>query len=107
MYAHTPFYKGIPIAVEILETNTELKSGQYPSLPPLSNSSTESFASFASTSTKATPVQAFIGTPQDLSAQLGKGVIFSRWSLASAHLLDDVLSDDLIVSITSWSHEMG
>jgi hypothetical protein len=42
-------------------------------------------------------VQAFLGTPQDLSARLGKGVVFSRWSLASAHLLEDVLSDDLIV----------
>ena len=69
---------------------------QYPTPPPSLNSSTESFASFASSTTKANPVQAFLGTPQDLSTRLGRGVVFSRWSLASAHLLEDVLSDDLI-----------
>jgi hypothetical protein len=69
---------------------------QYPSPPPLSNSSTDSFASFTSSSAKANPVQAFIGTPQDLSFRLGPGVIFSRWSLASAHLFEDVISEDLI-----------
>lgn len=69
---------------------------QYPEPPPLSNASTESFVSFSSSSTKQNPVQAFLGTPQDLSARLGKGAVLSRWSLASAHLIDDVLSDDLI-----------
>jgi beige protein homolog 1 len=69
---------------------------QYPVHPPPTNASTESFASFASSSTKTNPVQAFLGTPQDLSARLGRGVVFSRWSLASAHLFEDVLSDDLI-----------
>jgi hypothetical protein len=69
---------------------------QYPTHPPPSNSSTESFASFTSSTTKTNPVQAFLGTPQDLSTRLGRGVVFSRWSLASAHLLEDVLSDDLI-----------
>ena len=69
---------------------------QYPAHPPPSNSSTESFASFTSSTAKTNPVQAFLGTPQDLSTRLGRGVIFSRWSLASAHLLEDVLSDDLI-----------
>jgi hypothetical protein len=69
---------------------------QYPVHPPPSNASTESFASFATSSTKTNPVQAFLGTPQDLSARLGRGVVFSRWSLASAHLFEDVLSDDLI-----------
>jgi hypothetical protein len=69
---------------------------QYPASPPSSNSSTDSFASFTSTTTKTNPVQAFLGTPKDLSARLGPGVVFSRWSLASAHLFEDVLSDDLI-----------
>jgi hypothetical protein len=69
---------------------------QYPVHPPPSNASTDSFASFASSSTKTNPVQAFLGTPQDLSARLGRGVVFSRWSLASAHLFEDVLSDDLV-----------
>jgi hypothetical protein len=69
---------------------------QYPVHPPPSNASTDSFASFTSSSTKTNPVQAFLGTPQDLSARLGRGVVFSRWSLASAHLFEDVLSDDLV-----------
>ncbi|TVY17587.1 Beige protein 1-like, partial [Lachnellula arida] len=70
---------------------------QYPAPPPVSDASTESFASFTSSTSKATnPVQAFLGTPQDLSTRLGRGVVFSRWSLASAHLFEDVLSDDLV-----------
>ncbi|TVY58257.1 Beige protein-like [Lachnellula cervina] len=70
---------------------------QYPTPPPVSDASTESFASFTSSTSKATnPVQAFLGTPQDLSTRLGRGVVFSRWSLASAHLFEDVLSDDLV-----------
>ena len=69
---------------------------QYPTPPPLTNGSTESFASFTSSTGKTNPVQAFLGTPQDLSTRLGPGVVFSRWSLASAHLLEDALSDDLI-----------
>jgi hypothetical protein len=70
---------------------------QYPASPPPLNSSTDSLASFASsTSSKPNPVQAFLGTPQDLSTQLGQGVVFSRWSLASAHLFEDALSDDLL-----------
>ena len=67
----------------------------YPKHPPFSNSSTDSFASFTS-SAKANPVQAFLGTPQDLSGRLGRGVNFSRWSLASAHLFEDVVSEDLL-----------
>ncbi|PQE33629.1 beige BEACH domain-containing protein [Rutstroemia sp. NJR-2017a WRK4] len=69
---------------------------QYPAPPPLTNASTESFASFTSNSGKTHPVQAFLGTPQDLSTRLGPGVVFSRWSLASAHLIEDVISDDLV-----------
>ncbi|KAH8886705.1 beach-domain-containing protein [Thozetella sp. PMI_491] len=68
----------------------------YPNPPPLSNGSTESFASFTSTSGRTNPVQAFVGTPRDLSTQLGPGLLFSKWSLASAHLLEDILSDDLL-----------
>lgn len=41
-------------------------------------------------------VQAFLGTPQDLAARVGKGSVASRWRLASAHLIGEVLSDDLI-----------
>ncbi|KAI4197790.1 MAG: hypothetical protein LQ350_005695 [Teloschistes chrysophthalmus] len=42
------------------------------------------------------PVQAFLGTPQDLATRLGKGVVSCQWQLASAHLFGDVLSDDLV-----------
>ncbi|KAK3330480.1 hypothetical protein B0H66DRAFT_598017 [Apodospora peruviana] len=68
----------------------------YPSAPPISNGSTESFASFTSSSNKTNPVQAFFGTPRDLSTQIGPGLVCSKWSLASAHLFEDVLSDDLL-----------
>ncbi|SPQ19537.1 7c8b4997-0988-4fce-b449-f0d14cca0c59 [Thermothielavioides terrestris] len=68
----------------------------YPNPPPPSNASTESFVSFSSSSTKTNPVQAFLGTPRELAAQLGPGLVHSKWSLASAHLFEDVLSDDLL-----------
>ncbi|KAH7316828.1 hypothetical protein B0I35DRAFT_479634 [Stachybotrys elegans] len=68
----------------------------YPHQPPLSNSNNESFASFNPTQNKTNPVQAFLGTPRELSTQTGPGLVFSRWSLASAHLMEDVLSDDYI-----------
>jgi hypothetical protein len=74
----------------------EQVKSQYPAPPPTSNSSTDSFTSFTSSTAKTVPVQAFLGTPQDLSSRLGRGVVFSRWSLASAHLFEDCLSDDLI-----------
>jgi hypothetical protein len=73
----------------------QIKSS-YPAPPPLSTGSTESFASFTSSNNKTNPVQAFLGTPRDLSTQIGPGLIFSKWSLASAQLFEDVLSDDLL-----------
>ncbi|KAL1840755.1 hypothetical protein VTJ49DRAFT_147 [Mycothermus thermophilus] len=68
----------------------------YPSPPPPSNASTESFVSFTSNSSKTHPVQGFLGTPRGLAAQLGPGLVQSKWSLAAAHLFEDVLSDDLL-----------
>ncbi|KAI0597278.1 hypothetical protein F4775DRAFT_602867 [Biscogniauxia sp. FL1348] len=68
----------------------------YPASPPLSNASTESFASFTSSSNKTLPVQAFLGTPRELSTHLGAGLVRSKWSLATAHLFDDVLSEDFL-----------
>ncbi|PCD46413.1 hypothetical protein AU210_001820 [Fusarium oxysporum f. sp. radicis-cucumerinum] len=68
----------------------------YPHLPPLSTGAHDSFASFNSNQNKTNPVQAFIGTPKDLSNQIGPGLVFSRWSLASAHLFEDALSDDFL-----------
>lgn len=73
----------------------QIKS-QYPSPPPLSNASTESFASFNSSTNRTHPVQAFLGTPRDLSTKIGRGLVFSKWSLASAHLFEDALSDDFL-----------
>ncbi|KAI1086658.1 beach-domain-containing protein [Rostrohypoxylon terebratum] len=68
----------------------------YPAPPPMSSGSTESFASFTSSSNKSMPVQAFLGTPKELSSHIGAGLIFSKWSLGTAHLFDDVLSDDFL-----------
>ncbi|KAI9828211.1 MAG: hypothetical protein M1819_004596 [Sarea resinae] len=76
---------------------------QYPSSCPPLNTSTDSFASLTSSSHRQNPVQAFLGTPQDLSSRLGRGVVLSRWSLASAHLFEEVLSDDLI----AVHHQLG
>ncbi|PSR76926.1 beige/BEACH domain-containing protein [Coniella lustricola] len=73
----------------------QLKS-QYPMPPPFSNASTESFASFSSSNNRTQPVQAFLGTPRNLSTTVGRGLVFSKWSLASAHLLEDALSDDFL-----------
>lgn len=75
---------------------SEQMKAQYPLPPLLSSASTESFASFTSHGNRPNPVQAFLGTPRDLSPKLGPGRVFSKWSLASAHLLEDVLSDDFL-----------
>lgn len=42
------------------------------------------------------PVQLFLGTPSQLSPRVGRGLVASKWSLGTAHLFDDILSDDLI-----------
>lgn len=68
----------------------------YPSAPPLATGGQESFVSFNSNHNKTNPVQAFLGTPRDLSTHVGPALVFSRWSLASAHLFEDALSDDLL-----------
>ncbi|KAI5467956.1 hypothetical protein BGZ63DRAFT_450007 [Mariannaea sp. PMI_226] len=68
----------------------------YPHVPPPATGTNESFASFNSNHNKTNPVQAFLGTPKELSNQIGPGLVFSRWSLASAHLFEDALSDDFL-----------
>ncbi|KAK7962509.1 beige/BEACH domain-containing protein [Apiospora aurea] len=68
----------------------------FPSPPPLANGSTESFASFASSNNKTMPVQAFLGTPRELSSHLGAGIVSSKWSVATAHLFEEALSDDYL-----------
>ncbi|KAK5158140.1 hypothetical protein LTR04_005275, partial [Oleoguttula sp. CCFEE 6159] len=75
---------------------TEQVRCHFPGNPPLSNSNSGSFASVSSASRRTTSVQAFLGTPQNLASRIGKNVIFSRWSLATVHLVQVVLSDELI-----------
>ncbi|KAI9684831.1 MAG: hypothetical protein M1829_000206 [Trizodia sp. TS-e1964] len=69
---------------------------QYPFRPPHIHKSQEGYSSLSTTSGLLQPVQIFLGTPQNLSSRLGKGILLSRWSLALAHLFEEVLSDDLI-----------
>ena len=68
---------------------------QYPEAPSSINSRNEAIGSFSS-NRKNNAIQAFLGTPQDLASRLGKGLVFTQWRLASAHLFAEVLSDDLI-----------
>ncbi|KJZ75824.1 hypothetical protein HIM_04648 [Hirsutella minnesotensis 3608] len=68
----------------------------YPQVPPLLNGSNETFVSFNPSQNRTNPVQAFIGTPRELAGRTGPGVISSQWSLASAHLFEDCLSDDYL-----------
>lgn len=68
----------------------------YPHTPPLSNGTSESFSSFNSAQNRTNPVQAFLGTPRELSGQMGAGLISTKWSLAAAHMFEDVLSDDYL-----------
>lgn len=74
----------------------EQVKSQYPSKPPTSHPSTESFDPSASSKSKLYPIQAFFGTPQDLASRFGRGAVLTRWSLASAQLFSEILSDDLI-----------
>lgn len=75
---------------------TEELRATYPSPPPLSNGSTESFSSFTSSNNKTMPVQAFVGTPRDLTSARGPGLALGKLSVATAHLFDDVLSEDYL-----------
>lgn len=59
----------------------------YPSQPPASKTNGSS------------KVQAFFGTPQDLSQGIAKSSCFSRWSLASAALYQDIFSDDFVAVV--------
>ena len=67
---------------------------QYPETP--SSIKSGDGANESTSNRKHNAIQAFLGTPQDLASRLGKGLIFTEWRLASAHLFADVLSDDLV-----------
>lgn len=73
----------------------EQVKSHYPLSPPSNTSAGGSSVSQTSTR-NSNAVQAFLGTPQDLATQIGRGVVSSQWRLASAHLFADALSDDLI-----------
>ena len=73
----------------------EQVKAQYPSPPPRTDASTAN-QDLPSASRQHKPVQAFLGTPQDLAARIGRCVVSSQWRLASAYLFSDTLSDDLI-----------
>ncbi|KAH8198726.1 hypothetical protein TruAng_007090 [Truncatella angustata] len=68
----------------------------YPSSPPPTNAGTESFAAFTSSSSRARPVLAFIGTPKELATYLGHGLVHTKMSLAATHLFEEALSDELL-----------
>ena len=72
----------------------EQVKANYPSSPPTTSS--PDHRSLPPSGRKEKPVQAFVGTPQDLASKLGRGLDLSEWRMASALLFDDVLSDDLI-----------
>ena len=72
----------------------EQVKSQYPQTPSSIKSGDGAIES--SSNRKNNAIQAFLGTPQDLASRLGKGLIFTEWQLASAHLFADVLSDDLV-----------
>lgn len=74
----------------------EVVKAQYPSDPLPSSTNSRTSASPAASTNAARQVQAFFGTPRDLASQLGRGVVSTRWSLASARLFSELLSDDLI-----------
>ena len=80
----------------------EQVKAHYPALPPSNSTSVETVGSLFQDRTS-NPVQAFLGTPQDLASRLGRGVVSTQWRLASAHLFGDVLSDDLI----AVHHQLG
>ncbi|KAM0696036.1 hypothetical protein Q7P36_004519 [Cladosporium allicinum] len=52
---------------------------------------------------QARAVQAFFGTPADLAFRLGRNQITERWSLASAHLYQVPLTDELV----AVHHKLG
>ena len=72
---------------------------QYPQSPPQAKVLEERSTSGQTENTRRSlRVQAFLGTPQDLAARLGKSVVSTRWSLASAHLFSEVLSEELVAA---------
>ncbi|KAL8852664.1 MAG: hypothetical protein Q9221_002424 [Calogaya cf. arnoldii] len=74
----------------------EQVKSNYPLAPPLAKTKSGSANHGPSSHNRTSPVQAFVGTPQDLASRLGKDVVSSQWRLASAYVFSDFLSDDLL-----------
>lgn len=74
----------------------EQVKSNYPLAPPIAKPKTGSANHTPSSHNRNSPVQAFVGTPQDLASRLGKDVVSSQWRLASAYVFSDILSDDLL-----------
>jgi len=69
----------------------------YPTSAPPRAASSGHNSSSNSASRTTTHLQAFLGTPEDLSPRLGRGVLSSKWSAASAYLFSEALSGDLVL----------
>ena len=69
---------------------------KYPSAPPKSARPKASGEPQFSLPPDRVPVQAFFGTPRELSPRLGRGMLQSKWELASAHLFSVVVPEDLL-----------
>jgi hypothetical protein len=67
----------------------------YPETPPLIPEVRAPVPSQVVNTTRR-PVQAFFGTPQDLSSQVAARKLSLRWSLASAYLIDTPLSPEIV-----------
>ncbi|KAL8996001.1 MAG: hypothetical protein Q9169_004381 [Polycauliona sp. 2 TL-2023] len=81
----------------------EQVKSNFPLAPPPAKSKAGSANHTPSNHNRSSPVQAFVGTPQDLASRLGKDVVCSQWRLASAYVFSEVLSDDLL----AVHHELG
>ena len=76
----------------------------YPENPPIKQGENQPrvpFGSIGSNVRQEARVQAFFGTPRDLSPRPVGNTLSSKWRLANAHLFSDVLSDDLILVMKS------
>ncbi|KAL8899813.1 MAG: hypothetical protein Q9207_006001, partial [Kuettlingeria erythrocarpa] len=76
-------------------TFMEQLKANYP-LPTPTSKAKDEHSDHNQTKPSSSPVQAFVGTPQDLASRLGKNVVSTQWRLGSAKLFSDVLSDDLV-----------
>ncbi|KAK8230622.1 hypothetical protein HDK90DRAFT_328482 [Phyllosticta capitalensis] len=68
----------------------------FPSNPPNLNTSADSFNAFSQNRMGYTPIEAFIGTPHAICSLIGRNVVTTKLSLASFHLFQEALSDELI-----------